>query len=50
MKDNRGIGIVELILILVVLIAVILVFKGQIVSIVENAFSAITDNADSIIE
>ena len=40
-KDNRGIGVIEIVLILVILIGLVLVFKGQITAIVNNAFSAI---------
>lgn len=50
MEDNRGIGIVEMILILVVLIAVVLIFKTQITAIIESAFSSIKGNADAIIK
>ena len=50
MNDNAGIGVVELVLILVVLIALVLVFKGQITKIVGDAFNSITNNADSIIK
>jgi len=47
-EDNSGIGVVELVLILVVLIALVVIFKGQITKIVTDAFNAITGNADSI--
>ena len=49
-KNNAGIGVVEIILILVVLIALVLIFKDQITKIVEDAFTAITGNADAIIQ
>lgn len=48
-KDNRGVGVVEIILILVVLIALVLVFKNQITGIVNDAFSKISGDATSII-
>lgn len=48
-KDNRGIGTVEIILILVVLIALVLIFKDQITQIVQKAFASITSNTDAII-
>ena len=48
-KDNSGIGVVELVLILVILIALVVIFKGQITRIVSNAFNSITNNADAII-
>ena len=49
-ENNAGIGVVEIILILVVLIALVLIFKDQITKIVEDAFTAITGNADAIIQ
>lgn len=48
-NDNRGMGVVEIVLILVVLIALVLIFKNQITAIVEDAFKAITGNANAII-
>ncbi len=47
--DNRGVGIVEVILILVILIAVVLLFKNQITEIVNRAFTAITSDSNGII-
>jgi len=51
--NNKGytmIGIVEVILILVVLIGMVVLFKGEIEDVVKNAFEAITEGADTIIE
>lgn len=48
--NNRGIGTVEIILILVVLIALVLIFRDQITQIVEKAFASINSNADAIIK
>ena len=48
-KDNRGVGVIEIVLILVVLIGLVLVFKEQITSIVNNAFTAISGDAGEII-
>lgn len=50
LKEEEGIGVVEIILILVVLIALVLIFKEKIKEIVENAFETITQNSGSIIE
>lgn len=47
--DNRGIGVVEVILILVILIGLVIIFKSQIEGIVTTAFDAITKNTDKII-
>ena len=48
-NDNSGIGVVELVLILVILIALVVIFKNQITRIVTHAFNSITNNADTII-
>lgn len=47
-KDNRGIGVVEIVLILVVLIALIIIFKDKIMEIINNAFESITSGAESL--
>ena len=48
-EDNRGIGVVEIILILVVLIGLVILFQGEIKSIVSNALSSISGSASQII-
>ncbi len=48
-KDNAGVGIVEVILILVVLIAIVLIFKNQITTIINDAFNAINNASGRII-
>lgn len=48
-KDEEGIGVVEIILILVVLIALVLLFKDKITSVVNNAFTAFDKDSGSII-
>ena len=45
MREEEAIGVEEIILILVVLIALVLVFKSKITSVVNSAFK--TFNADS---
>ena len=47
-KDNRGIGVVEIVLILVVIIALIIIFKDKIMEIINNAFESITSGASSL--
>jgi len=49
-KDNRGVGVIEIVLILVILIGLVLVFKDQITAIVNNAFTAISNDAGKIIK
>lgn len=47
--DNKGITSIEIVLILVVIIALVVIFKDQIVQIVEKAFRSITANTDAIL-
>lgn len=48
LKEEDGIGVVELILILVVLIGLVLIFKKQLVSLVNSIFENITSQAGSV--
>lgn len=48
LKDERGIGVVEVILILVVLIGLVIIFKSQLTSLVETIFQKITSEATGI--
>lgn len=48
--DQKGIGVVEIILILVILIGLVLIFKNQITSIISSAFDSISVNSDSIVK
>ena len=41
-EDNRGVGVVEVILILVILIGLVLIFKSEIESLVGKVFDAIS--------
>ncbi|MBE5901176.1 MAG: hypothetical protein E7280_04635 [Lachnospiraceae bacterium] len=47
-KNNDGITTVELILVLVVLIAVVLIFKEQITDLVNSIFDTITKSAGEV--
>ena len=47
--DNAGVGVVEIILILAVLIALVLIFKDQIEGIVTKAFKVITGDVSSVL-
>ena len=49
-KDNRGVGVIEIVLILVILIGLVLVFKEQITTIVNNAFAGIAGDAGQILK
>ena len=48
MHDNRGMGTVEVILIIVVLVGLVIIFKTQITSLVQNIFSKIIVQTNSI--
>lgn len=49
LKDNRGVGVIEIVLILVILIGLVLIFKEQITTIINNAFASISGDAGKII-
>lgn len=47
-KNEDGLSTVEIILILVVLIALVLIFKDEMISIVQNIFKTITKKIQKI--
>lgn len=49
-EEEDGVGVIEIVLILVILIGLVLVFKEQITAIVNNAFTSISGNAGKIIK
>lgn len=49
-EDDRGVGVIEIVLILVILIGLVLIFKEEITDIMTNAFSKITGDANSILK
>ena len=48
LKEEDGIGVVEVILILVVLIGIVLIFKKQITDLVNDIFDTITEKAGTV--
>lgn len=48
LQEEDGIGVVEVILILVVLIGLVLIFKSQLTSMVETIFEKITSESSGI--
>lgn len=46
--EEDGMGVVEIILIIVVLVSLVFIFKTQITSIVNKIFGKITSNVDKI--
>lgn len=48
-KNNAGVGVIEIILILVVLIALVLIFKDKLTEIVNSAMSALEKSIKEIL-
>lgn len=48
LKEDSGIGVVEIILILVVLIGLVIIFKSQLTSLVQSIFQKITSESAGI--
>ena len=48
LQEEDAVGVVEIILILVVLIGMVMIFKDQLTSLVENILSKITKQSNSI--
>lgn len=48
-KDESGMGTVEVVLIIVVLVGLVLIFQEQIKGLVETIFGKITDDTNTII-
>lgn len=48
LREEDGIGVVEIILILVVLIGLVLIFKKQLTNLVNDIFETITDKAGTV--
>ncbi len=47
-RNEEGIGVVEMILILVVLIGLVLIFKSQLTALVSDIFETITSESSSV--
>ena len=50
LKDEEGLTTVEIILILVVLIALVLIFKEQMTELVNNIFKTITSQSGKVLK
>lgn len=48
LKEEDGVGVVEVILIFVVLIGLVIIFKSQLTSLVQNIFSKIVSESSGI--
>lgn len=49
-EDERGVGVIEIVLILVILIGLVLIFKQEITDIMTDAFAKITGDANNILK
>ena len=49
MEDQSGIGVVEIILILVIVIGLVLIFKNEITSIINSAFDSIKSDSGALL-
>ena len=50
MREEEGMGTVEIILIIVVLIGLVIIFKTQLRSLVEKVFEKITTDSNTVME
>ncbi|MFD0671450.1 Flp1 family type IVb pilin [Cohnella sp. GCM10027633] len=50
LRDERGMGTLEIVLILAVLIAIVLVFREQIISFLESLMEKATGKSDELFE
>ena len=48
LKEDQGIGVVEMILILVVLIGLVIIFKEQLTNLLESIFKTITSRSGTL--
>lgn len=48
LEDDSGVGVIEVILILLVLVGLVLIFKSQITSLAKNIFSSITSQVSGV--
>ena len=50
LKEEDGMGVVEVILIIVVLIGLVIIFKSQITTIVNKIFQTITSKTNEVLQ
>ncbi|MCR5830057.1 MAG: hypothetical protein K6F93_06920 [Lachnospiraceae bacterium] len=49
MKDNRAFGVVEIVLIIIVIVALVIIFRDEITLLVSKAFGTIAEKTDEIV-
>ena len=47
-KDEKGVGVIELVLVLVVLIGLVIIFKKQITTLLQNIFKEINSQSKEV--
>ena len=47
-KDEQGVGVIELVLVLVVFIGVVIIFKNQITTLLQNIFKEINSQSKEV--
>ena len=47
-KDEQGVGVIELVLVLVVLIGLLIIFKKQITTLLQNIFKEINSQSKEV--
>ena len=47
-KDEQGVGVIELVLVLVVLIGLVIIFKNQITTLLQNIFKEINSQSKEV--
>lgn len=47
-KEEEGLGVVEVILIIVVLIGLVIIFRDSITSVIESIFETISERVDEV--
>ncbi|MBS7141786.1 MAG: hypothetical protein KH110_16085 [Clostridiales bacterium] len=47
-KDEQGVGVIELVLVLVVLIGLVIIFKKQITTLIQNIFKEINSQSKEV--
>lgn len=47
-KDDQGVGVIELVLVLVVLIGLVIIFKKQITTLLNNIFKEINSQSKEV--
>ena len=48
-KDKNAFGVVEIVLIIIVIVALIVIFRDEIMALVTKAFGTITEKTDEIV-